>query len=172
MLVIIAAHLHPFFSILSFFTGSAVACSYSKLVNYTQNATGTQTTGQSSLMRPQGDTESILIGSYIVFTCATGYANIGGSLNVTCNSSGSWSDFPKCVLTCADVPYVAYGQVANATSVHYNNSRYSRKVLFKCVTGYTQLNTLAQPWVSCINGVWDTLPVCGGLLIFVKSYVH
>ncbi len=40
----------------------------------------------------------VLNGSYIVFSCITGYVNTGGSLNVTCNSNNAWSQFPNCVL--------------------------------------------------------------------------
>ena len=43
------------------------------------------------------DTTTVLNGSYIVFSCISGYVNAGGSLNVTCSSSGSWSQFPSCV---------------------------------------------------------------------------
>jgi len=48
-------------------------------------------------MQPQGNTDAILNGSYIVFSCVSGYTNNGGTLNVTCNSNGSWSQFPNCV---------------------------------------------------------------------------
>jgi hypothetical protein len=43
------------------------------------------------------ETGLVLNGSYIVFSCINGYVNMGGSLNVTCSSSGSWSPFPNCV---------------------------------------------------------------------------
>ncbi len=57
-----------------------------------------QTTGQSSVMELQTEVGLVLNGSYIVFSCITGYVNTGGSLNVTCNNNNSWSQFPNCVL--------------------------------------------------------------------------
>ncbi len=42
------------------------------------------------------ETDLILDGSYIVFSCTDGNVNIGGSLNVTCSTDGSWSPFPNC----------------------------------------------------------------------------
>ncbi len=39
----------------------------------------------------------VLNGSFIVFNCISGYVNTGGSLNVTCSSSGTWSQFPNCI---------------------------------------------------------------------------
>ena len=63
------------------------------------SASGVQTTGQTSLMQLSSETGSVLNGSYIVFSCVSGYVNTGGSLNVTCSSSGSWSSFPNCVLS-------------------------------------------------------------------------
>ncbi|CAF1533170.1 unnamed protein product, partial [Adineta steineri] len=44
------------------------------------------------------DTTVVFVDSYAVVACATGYTNTGGSLNVTCLSTGSWSPFPNCVI--------------------------------------------------------------------------
>lgn len=49
-------------------------------------------------MQSQGDSNSVLTGSYIVLACLNGYTNTGGSLNVTCFTNGSWSPFPNCAL--------------------------------------------------------------------------
>lgn len=49
-------------------------------------------------MASSQETNAIFVNSYIVFACANGYVNTGGSLNVTCLSSGSWTQFPNCVL--------------------------------------------------------------------------
>jgi hypothetical protein len=46
----------------------------------------------------------VLNGSFIVFNCISGYVNTGGSLNVTCSSSGAWSQFPNCVPSGGVVP--------------------------------------------------------------------
>jgi hypothetical protein len=56
-----------------------------------------QTTGQTNLMQLATETTLVLNGSFIVFSCISGYVNTGGSLNVTCSSSGAWSQFPNCV---------------------------------------------------------------------------
>jgi hypothetical protein len=48
-------------------------------------------------MQLSTETGLVLNGSYIVFSCINGYVNMGGSLNVTCSASGSWSPFPNCV---------------------------------------------------------------------------
>jgi hypothetical protein len=68
------------------------------LQNFISAGTGMQTTGQSSVMELQTEVGLVLNGSYIVFSCITGYVNTGGSLNVTCNNNNSWSQFPNCVL--------------------------------------------------------------------------
>ncbi len=77
---------------------STTGCSFPLLQNFTQTATGIQTTGQSSLLQYPSIPNIVLSGSYIVFSCVSSYINIGGSLNVTCNTNGLWSQFPNCVL--------------------------------------------------------------------------
>ena len=74
-------------------------CSFSQLKTFTSTATGIQTTGQSSLMQLPNEPDSVLNGSFIVFTCISGYVNTGGSLNVTCNANGVWSQLPNCVMS-------------------------------------------------------------------------
>jgi hypothetical protein len=76
-------------------------CSFAQLQNFTQTATGIQTTGQSSLLNVFGNSALMQSGSYIVFNCMGTYINTGGSLNVTCNTNGSWTPFPNCVLNTA-----------------------------------------------------------------------
>jgi hypothetical protein len=79
-------------------TLSTTGCSFPLLQNFTQTATGIQTTGQMSLLYANGNSAVIQIGSYVAFSCLSNYTNTGGSLNVTCNTNGSWSQFPNCVL--------------------------------------------------------------------------
>ena len=74
-----------------------------ELENFTTTTTGIQTTGQASLMQLPTNTSYVLNGSYIVFSCISGYVNTGGSLNVTCGQNGSWSTFPHCVSSTASV---------------------------------------------------------------------
>ncbi len=135
------------------------------------------------------ETSSVLNGSYIVFTCINGYINNGGSLNVTCSASGSWSQFPNCVLSvqptaapttlapgqvttttvqtsqsCTNVPSVANAYVANATATQFSNNTYVVNILFACNPGFVHVNTSGSRLVTCSNGVWSTLPVCVGML--------
>jgi hypothetical protein len=44
-----------------------------------------------------GETDQILIGSYILFDCKSGYTNTDNNLNVVCNANGQWSTFPGCI---------------------------------------------------------------------------
>jgi hypothetical protein len=130
----------------------------------------------------------VLNGSYIVFSCINGYVNMGGSLNVTCSASGTWSPFPNCVAkaqattvsttmgvgqvvtttvqmsgNCASVPSVANAYVANATSIQYPNNSYAVWILYACNPGYVYVNTSGSLSVSCMKGVWNTLPICTGI---------
>jgi hypothetical protein len=43
------------------------------------------------------ESDEVLIGSYILFDCKSGYTNTDGNLNVVCNTNGQWSAFPTCV---------------------------------------------------------------------------
>ncbi len=71
---------------------------FSQLRTFISTVTGIQTTGQSSLMELPTETDLVLNGSFILFSCMSGYVNTGGSLNLTCNNNNSWSQFPNCVL--------------------------------------------------------------------------
>jgi hypothetical protein len=55
-------------------------------------------------MQLQTEPTLVLNGSFIAFSCMSGYINAGGSLNVTCSSSGTWSQFPNCVPSGGVVP--------------------------------------------------------------------
>ncbi|CAF3634681.1 unnamed protein product [Rotaria socialis] len=225
-------------------------CSFSTLQSFVSNATGIMATGQSQLMQLPQNTSVILSGSYIVFACITGYTNTGGNLNVTCSSSGAWSQYPNCVpntqttivpsnsgatctysssllsiangyasswtgvmtptaiqalsgasitymctppynlvgnsvMTCNNgvwsaqpvclansattvkhssncdyVPNVANSYISMATPIQFINNQYQRKIQFACNPGYAFTSTSGQSLVSCLNGVWDPLPVC------------
>lgn len=62
------------------------------------NSTGLIVTNQSQLMQVPQENSTVVNGSYVVLACMNGYMNTGGSLNVTCSSSGTWSLFPNCIL--------------------------------------------------------------------------
>jgi hypothetical protein len=63
-------------------------------------------------MQLSTETGLVLNGSYIVFSCINGYVNMGGSLNVTCSASGTWSPFPNCVSSSGSVFMTATAMVA------------------------------------------------------------
>ncbi|CAF3535250.1 unnamed protein product [Adineta steineri] len=110
-------------------------------------------------------------GAYINYICMSSYTLIGNS-RITC-INGSWSAQPTCIASnqsstttkessadCAKVPSIKNGNVSSTTYSRHNNTIYSSKVEYVCMAGYTHLNTSGQLSVSCINGVWDPLPVC------------
>jgi hypothetical protein len=57
---------------------------------------GLEISSQSLSINP-GETDQILIGSYILFDCKSGYTNTDNNLNVVCNANGQWSTFPGCI---------------------------------------------------------------------------
>ncbi|CAF2947521.1 unnamed protein product [Rotaria sp. Silwood2] len=155
-------------------------CSFLTLQNFMSNNIGLQTTGQSQLMQVPQETNSVLNGSYIVFTCINGYTNMGGSLNVTCSSSGSWSPFPNCVLnggggggslTTPIVPSgnacvmdtttlnITNGYSSNASLSSVSNNKVTGWIQFACMPGYA-LDPMIGALYTCNNGVWSTKPRC------------
>lgn len=77
-------------------------CSLSSLTTFLSTTTGLQSTGQIQIIRPPDDSTVVLHNSYAVFSCVSGYTNMGGSLNVTCNPNGTWSPFPNCATDAGD----------------------------------------------------------------------
>ncbi|CAF4846402.1 unnamed protein product, partial [Rotaria socialis] len=157
-------------------------CSFSTLQTFISNATGLMTTGQSQLMQLPQNTSVVLGGSYIVFACNTGYTNTGGSLNVTCSSSSSWSPFPTCVLNtggggslttttmsnnnnglpCAfdgTTLNIMNGYLFNISLTYTSSNTATGWLQFACVPGYALDSTVGNLYV-CNNGVWSTKPRC------------
>jgi len=119
-------------------------------------------------------------GSYIVLSCASGYMNNGGSLNVTCNTDGTWSQFPNCVsstqttraaspglTTC---PYssslltLTNGYASNWNSVYVstpNQALSGSFIDYICMATYT---LVGNSRMICTNGNWSAQPVCIGNL--------
>lgn len=65
---------------------------------------------------------------------------------------------------CGNVPTVAYADVSMATSVQFVNNQYQRNVQYVCRAGYMYVTTSGKLSVSCVNGAWDPLPVCVGMM--------
>jgi hypothetical protein len=119
------------------------------LYNFTNNAMGIQTTGQNSLVQLQTDTSSVLNGSYIVFSCISGYTNIGGSLNVTCNTNGVWSQFPQCVSNTSG------GGSITTTTMSTSNGlpcMIDMATTFNITNGYSSSNSLAPMSNTAVTG--------------------
>jgi hypothetical protein len=68
-------------------------------MNFVSNSTLTQGLAISSQMvdKNADEIDQVLIGSYVLFSCTSGYMNMGNNLNFTCNANGQWSPFPTCV---------------------------------------------------------------------------
>lgn len=71
-------------------------CSLSSLTTLLLSTPKLQSTGLSQLIQIPDKPALVRNGSYIVFSCMSGYGTVGGSLTVTC-SDGSWTQFPTCV---------------------------------------------------------------------------
>ncbi|CAF0789085.1 unnamed protein product [Adineta ricciae] len=155
-------------------------CTLTALQNFISTATGIQILDQKNLMASSQETNSIFVNSYIVFACANGYINTGGSLNVTCLSSGSWTQFPNCVLsggsgvttttvagnTGVGCPIdatatftVTNGYYVNSSLAYTSSSTATGWIRFTCIAGYTVDQTIG-PLYTCTNGVWSTKPRC------------
>ncbi|CAF4597909.1 unnamed protein product, partial [Rotaria magnacalcarata] len=130
------------------------------------------------------DTSSVINSSYIVLACIAGYTNIGGNLNVTCSSKGSWSPFPNCVLNtgggggggslttsamsnsnglyCAfntTMLSIANGYSSNASISYTSNNLATGWIQFACMPGYA-LDPMVGNLYICNNGAWSTKPQC------------
>jgi hypothetical protein len=166
------------FSIYSPFFKGASNCSLSILRALFSTTTGLQSTGQTQLMQTSSDSALVLGGSYVVFSCISGYRNIGGSLNITCNANGSWTPFPNCVSTAqiTMVPSVAESACPYSQSILMIQNGYANNlnglivstanqvssgsfVDYLCIPPYT---LSGNSRMTCVNGAWSPQPVCTG----------
>ena len=173
----------------------ASRCLLSDLQNFLGSATGIQITSQSSLSQRPNEPESVVKGTFIVLSCASGFTNVGGSLNVTCGTNSQWSPIPRCVSAiqmttmstsataaqvtslvgqaygnCNDIPSIANGFVSNASAVQFSNNQFRRQIHFTCLPEFMHVNTSGQRWVSCSNAVLTILKY--SLLIVVSRKVR
>ena len=156
-------------------------CFYGFLLKFLWNATGLQRDGPIHLL-PTYDDSNLWIpsGSYIVFSCASGYTNIGGSLNVTCNTNGSWSLLPNCVshvqmttIPPADRPTCSYSSSMRTIPNGYANnlnglvlSTENQAVLGSFIDYQCMPPTIlhGNSRMTCANGAWSAQPMCKGRL--------
>lgn len=165
-------------------------CSYSTLNNFVLSANTLKTTYDFRLITLPQDTNAVVSGSYVVLACLDGYINAGGNMNVTCLSSGSWSQFPSCVRgTQATTTTVATGTgmycsydasrltIPNGYATSYSGIMSPTANL--AVSGAYINYVCASPYVlsgnsqiTCTNGVWSTSPICTCMYISIKIPVE
>ena len=165
-------------------------CSFSTLQNFISTATGIQFTDQKNILASSQDSSVIFANSFIVFTCASGYVNTGGSLNVTCLNTGLWSQFPSCVLNTSGItttttsaamtttlsPSTGLACTIDTSTFTIANGYYSSSALtytsattalgsiqFTCMPGYALDATIGATY-SCNSGIWSTKPRCSGMM--------
>ncbi|XP_060554824.1 uncharacterized protein LOC132715776 [Ruditapes philippinarum] len=93
----------------------------------------------------------------VSFECNIGYELTSGSLNLTCDSNGTWIEtLPTCtVITCAS-PDVTFGTKSPATSsVNFNIT-----VTYACDTGYEVTSGDTVRVCDTSSDLSGTLPVC------------
>ncbi len=112
-------------------------------------ATGIQTAGQSSLMQLPTESGVVLNGSYIVFSCVNGYTNMGGSLNVTCGTTGSWSQFPNCVSSTGSGSITTTTMSAGSGSI--TTTAVSAGTGLPCVVDKTTIYNITNGYPSSIS---------------------
>ena len=101
--------------IFSFFAKVTARCPFSTLQNFISTASALQIVDQRNLQASAQDTTTVFVNSFIVFACASGYVNTGGSLNVTCLSTGSWTQFPNCVLNSGGITTTTTSGITTTT---------------------------------------------------------
>ena len=122
-------------------------------------AAGIQIVDQKNLLASTQDTSAVLANSFIVLACANGYTNTGGSLNVSCSSAGSWSQFPNCVVsggsgvtTTTVTSNTGVGCSIDTSAFTINNGYYTSSSLkytsATAATGeYIQYGILSLTWI-------------------------
>ena len=153
----------------------------SALTTFLSTAVGIQNTGQSQLLQAFNETTVVLTGSFVVFTCANGYVNNGGNLNLTCNADGSWSTpLPNCVLSSGGsqttlpptngqfCPYsstmlnITNGYASSWTNLILATANLATSgsyIDYMCSSPFTMVGNSR---VTCVNGAFTAQPVCTG----------
>ena len=163
-------------------------CSLSALTNFLQTATGIQSTGQTQLVQTPDDTTVVLSGSFATFMCASGFMNVGGSLNLTCNADGNWSPLPNCAMggmtTAAPsaggslCPYssallsIPNGYASSWTGLMLLNSTHALSgsfIDYMCLPSFTLGGTSR---IMCTNGAWSAQPTCMGKITAKSMSSH
>ena len=155
-------------------------CLLSPLTMFLATAVGIQISGQPQLVQRPPDQTTVLSGSFVVFICVSGYTNTGGSLNLTCNADGTWSQLPNCVLGSSGSQTTVPGSggqmcpyssallaIANGYASNYNylilasttQAMAGSYIDFMCNPTFT---LVGNSRVTCVNGAFTAQPVCNG----------
>ncbi|CAF1497655.1 unnamed protein product, partial [Adineta steineri] len=150
-------------------------CSIPSLTKLLPSIPGLQVTDQIQLKQIPEESTLVHNGSYVVFSCMSGYTNAGGNLNVMC-MNGSWTQAPECVPISqvtkvsstgkSACPYLA--SMINITNGHASNlsgltlsvenkAASGSFIDYQCVSPFT---LKGNSRMICENGVWSALPVC------------
>ena len=141
--------------------------------------TGLRTIGPPRLLPTIDDSNWFVPnGSYAVFACISGYTNVGGSLNVTCNQDGRWSSFPNCVLDTELTTIIPSGGSAcpfsssTLTMLHGYVSNLNNFILLtenQAASGSSVDILCTPPYIlsgnsrmTCADGAWSAQPMCIG----------
>ena len=163
-------------------------CPLSALTNFLSTAPGIQSTGQTQLVQTPDDTTVVLSGSFAAFMCASGFTNMGGSLNLTCNADGMWSQLPNCVMGGMTTgapsmsgplcPYssallsIPNGFASNWTGLMLLNSTHALSgsfIDYLCMPPFT---LAGNSRIMCSNGAWSAQPTCMGKITKRPSSFH
>ena len=130
-------------------------------------------------MRVTYDASMVASGSFLVFTCMTGYINMGGSLNMTCGMDGTWGSFPNCTMgTMITTTASSMGgksclystamlSIQNGTASDWSglmllNRTHALSGSFIDYVCMASFNMVGSSRMMCTNGAWSAPPVCMG----------
>jgi hypothetical protein len=137
------------------------------LTNYLQTpsvASSITTSGPMNLITDGVDSNSVISGAFISMVCLSGFVNVGGPLNITCNA-GTWSQFPNCVTntgggtTSSNLPTTTASPGNTGARCPYTPT------LFNIANGFLTdtANLILFP---------DSSTATGDILIFTRSFVY
>ena len=146
-------------------------CSISSITGLLSSTPGLQITGKTQLMQIPEETTLVRNGSYVEFSCMSGYTNVGGNLNVKC-INGSWTQAPKCVpvsqvtmvsSTChysTSMLNITNGYAADLNGLVFTAESKAASgsfIDYQCARSYT---LKGNSRMICENGTWSAQPVC------------
>ena len=114
-------------------------CPFSQLESFLSGRVGIQTTNQNSLQILPSEPGLVLNGSFVVFSCISGYVNTGGSLNVTCGNNGAWSPLPNCVQNTGSGPMTTMSPGGTGGTPCFVD----RATIFNITNGYSTSGVLS-----------------------------